>query len=380
MTSIRRTAWRRALIWALVWTVVALIFVGQNILGDISADRGIRWFGSVLQELLYWLPFAVATPLFAYMASRFPIEGQPHEASRRRTSMMHGLAALCFAALQPWVAAVMTNAAAQMAFAAGDPRTARLATALARTYPVQVIIALWKYAIIIAVISATRYYRSTQEARVLTAELERQLASAQLSALRMQLHPHFLFNALNSAAMLALTDPARAHRVLVELADLFRLTLSASSVAEVPLRSELDFLDRYLGIERIRFEDRLSVTLDVGDGTDDLLVPSLILQPLVENSIRHGLGQKRDGLHLLIRSRVRDGRLVLEVHDDGGGLPVAPGDRPAFGVGLTNVERRLAAANGAATPIEFDGNGSRPGGLVVRLKLPIRRSEASSLP
>jgi two-component system, LytTR family, sensor kinase len=362
----------------MVWTAVALVFVGQNILGDVAGDRGIRWFASVLQELLYWLPFALATPLFSYMASRFPIEGDPRQPTRWRTFMMHAIAALCFAAVQPRVAALLTNGAAQLVFAHDPARIAQIAASRARAYPVQVIVALWKYVIIIAVTSATRYYRYTQDARVRTAELERQLSSAQLSALRMQLHPHFLFNALNSAAMLTLTEPARSHKVLVELSDLFRLTLTSSDVAEIPLHSELDFLDRYLSIERIRFEDRLAVKFDVGDGTEDLLVPSLILQPLVENSIRHGLAQKRDALHLVIRSRILSDQLVLEVEDDGAGMPATSGHRPAFGVGLTNVEQRLAAANGRPTLIEFDENRSGSG-TIVRLRLPIRTSKLASV-
>ena len=377
MTAFRRPAVQRALTWALVWVVVALVFIGENILGDFGAGRGIRWFNSVLAEALYWLPFAAATGLFTYMASRFPIEGEPDQASRLRTFTMHAVAAMGFAALQPWLAALMTNAAAQVVLAGDETRIAQIAASRVRSYPAQVIVASWKYVIIIAVMSATRYYRFTQDARVRTAELERQLASAQLNALRMQLHPHFLFNALNSAAMLALTDPARSHKVLVELADLFRLTLSSSSIAEVPLRSELDFLDRYLGIERIRFEDRLVVKFDVGERTEDLLVPSLILQPLVENSIRHGLAQKREALHLAVRSRIAGDQLMLEVEDDGAGIVAGLGKRPVFGVGLTNVEQRLAAANGRPTSIEFDSTRSGSG-VVVRLVLPVRIARLAS--
>jgi len=361
------------LLWVLVWTVVVLVFVSQNIVTDISAGRPIRWFSSVLEEVLYWLPFAPATPLFVFMAARFPIEGGATRLDRGRTLLRHAAAALTFALLQAWLAEVMTNAAARAFIGPHDPRTAQVATSLDRLFLAHVITALWKYAVIVAVISATRYYRSTQESRVRAAELERQLAESRLSVLKAQLHPHFLFNALNSAAMLALTDPARSHTLLVELAELFRLTLATSSVLEVPLRAELDFLDRYLGIERIRFEDRLVVNFDVAERTADLLVPSLILQPLVENSIRHGLDRKRDTLHLTIRSRVGKDQLVLEVQDDGAGLAGTNGDRPALGIGLTNVEQRLAVANGRATPIEFDRTESHAGGLVVRLRLPIRR-------
>ena len=368
---------RRALLWAGIWTAVLLVFVSENIATDISAARPIRWFGSVQQEALYWLPFLLATPLFVFMASRFPIETGMSRPDRTRVLVFHMVAALTFALFQPWLANSMINAAATARFGANSDATLRLAASLDRSYAAQVITALWKYVVIITVITATRYYRVTHESRVHAAQLERQLAESQLSALKAQLHPHFLFNALNSAAMLARTDGERAHTLLLELAELFRLTLQNSSILDVPLRTELDFLDRYLSIERIRFEDRLIVNFDVAERTADLLVPSLILQPLVENSIRHGLARKRDALHLTVRSRVVDKQLVLEVEDDGGGLN-GNGPRPTFGIGLTNVEQRLNAANRGPTPIEFDGYGSA-GGLLVRLRLPVRPGPPPSL-
>lgn len=360
----------RTLAWSLVWTAVLLVFMWQNVATDLSAGRPIRWFGSMVQEALYWLPFVAATPLFEFMASRYPLEPGASAAERRRVLLRHACAALPFAILQPWVADLMINAAARTLYPANAEA---VAAALDRSFAAHIITALWKYTIIITVITGARYYRVTQEARVRAAELERQLARSQLSALKAQLHPHFLFNALNSAAMLARTDPERAQTLLLELAELFRLTLSTSSILDVPLRTELDFLDRYLGIERIRFEDRLIVKYEVAERAADLLVPSLILQPLVENSIRHGLTRKRDALHLTVRARVDREQLVLEVQDDGGGLN-GNGSRPAFGIGLTNVEQRLAASNGRATPIEFQADQSHPGELVVRLRLPIRRA------
>jgi two-component system, LytTR family, sensor kinase len=362
----------------LVWTVAVLVFVSENIATDISAARPIRWFNSVQQEALYWLPFLMAAPLFAFMASRFPIEAGTSRVDRTRVLVFHALAAATFALFQPWLANAMINAAAAAQFGPNSDATLRLGASLDRSYAAQVITALWKYVVIIAGITATRYYRVTHESRVHAAQLERQLAESQLSALKAQLHPHFLFNALNSAAMLARTDPERAQMLLLQLAELFRLTLQNSSILDVPLRTELEFLDRYLGIERIRFEDRLIVHFDVAERTADLLVPSLILQPLVENSIRHGLARKRDALHLTVRSRVTDGQLVLEVQDDGGGLADG-GARPAFGIGLTNVEQRLNVANRRTTPIEFEGNGSLGGGLLVRLRLPIRPGPPPSL-
>ena len=375
--SPRLPATRRVWAWTVVWTVIVLIFISQNVVADISAERPIRWFNSVLKEVLYWLPFAAATPLFTFMAHHYPVEGGANPRARARTLLLHFAAALGFAAVQPLVADVLSIAAAQALLGPDDPRTAGITATQVRSYPVHVITAFWKYGVIIAVISAVRFSKATQESRVRAAHLERQLAASQLNALKMQLHPHFLFNALNSAAMLAITDPRRSHTLLVQLAELFRMTLSSSSILEVPLRSELDFLDRYLAIERIRFEERLNVVFDVGEDTDDLLVPSLILQPVVENSIRHGLEHKRDALHLTIRSRCIDDALVLEVADDGRGLPAGQNGRPVFGIGLTNVEQRVLAANGRAMPIEFDRDQSA-GGLVVRLRLPIRRSQEAA--
>jgi hypothetical protein len=369
---------KSALRWAGIWAVVLLVFVSTNIATDISADRPIRWFGSVEEEALYWLPFLLASPLFAFMASRFPIEAGASRVDRSRVLAFHALAGVTFGLLQPSLADVFINAAASAQFGPHAEATLRVAASLKRSFAAQVITALWKYVVIIAVITAARSYRTTHESRTRAAELERQLAESQLGALKAQLHPHFLFNALNSAAMLARTDPERAQTLLLQLAELFRLTLQTSSILDVPLRTELDFLDRYLGIERIRFEDRLIVHFDVAERTADLLVPSLILQPLVENSIRHGLARKRDALHLTIRSRVVGQQLILEVQDDGGGL-AGNGTRPVFGIGLTNVEQRLSAANRRATPIEFDGNGSSAGGLVVRLRLPIRLGSPQSL-
>jgi len=369
---------RRALLWAGIWTVVLLVFVSQNIATDISAGRPIRWFSSVRQEALYWLPFLLATPLFTFMASRFPIEAGANPADRSRVLAFHALAGVTFGLLQPWLANLMINSAASAQFGPGSETTLRIGASLHRSYAAQVITAIWKYVVIIAVITATRYHRATHESRVRAAELERQLAASQLGALKAQLHPHFLFNALNSAAVLARTDPERAHTLLLQLAELFRLTLQTSSILDVPLHVELDFLDRYLAIERIRFEDRLIVNFDVAERTADLLVPSLILQPLVENSIRHGLARKRDALHLTVRSRIDGQQLVLEVQDDGGGV-AGKGSKPVFGIGLTNVEQRLNAANRRATPIEFDGDGSPEGGFLVRLRLPIRPGSPPTL-
>ena len=228
-----RLAWLRArrrgiAIWSSVWLAVLVVFISQNVVRDISFLQRVRWWNAALFEALYWLPFIVATPLFAYMASRYEIG----ENDKARKILIHALVASAFALLQPLAAGLFNNVAAEFLFAPGDSRIAQIADTGRHAYAALVLTALWKYAVIVAVCMAVGYYRSTQDALLRSAELERQLASAQLSALKMQLHPHFLFNALHSAAMLTVVDSRRAHEVLVQLSDLLRATLDTSQVLE----------------------------------------------------------------------------------------------------------------------------------------------------
>jgi hypothetical protein len=351
----------QVLLWSGVWLCVVVVFISQNIVLDLSYQRPIRWWQDVLFEILYWIPFMLATPLFVFMASRYPTQAE----RRPRRMMLQVAAGVAFALLQPLIAGLLTNAAGQVLFTA---HAAEIAERTRRTYPVLVLTALWKYAVIIAVCLAVRYYRASQAALLRGARLERQIAAAQLSALKMQLHPHFLFNALHSAAMLTVTDPTRAHEVLVQLADLLRATLHTSAVLEVPLRAELEFLERYLVIERIRFEDRLVSRFDIGAGTADLLVPSLILQPLVENAIRHGLAPKSGQGVLSIHSRRIGDTLEIEVRDDGVGWN---GPLPSFGIGLSNVQERVNAANRQPAPLRIVRTGETTS---VTMRLPARPS------
>ena len=261
-----------------------------------------------------------------------------------------------------------------------------------RTFPALAITVWWKYWVFIGLYYAFDYHRRFREREVAAAQLETQLATAHLQALRMQLHPHFLFNALHSAAMLTMMDPEAAHRVLVQLSTLLRATLDRSSAAEVPLSEEIDFVDRYLAIEQIRFQDRLRVDIQAEDDALSAVVPNLILQPLVENAVRHGIARRTDARCLTIRGARQNGALVLEVEDDGPGLPVGwtltPPD--GGGVGLTNVRSRLERMYGERgrlellTPAGEDGKPRQ--GVLARVTIPYRsgrpaarRSEPASL-
>ena len=212
-----------------------------------------------------------------------------------------------------------------------------------------------------------RRYREREQQATL---LEVRLNQARLRALQAQLQPHFLFNTLNGIATLLRRDPATAGEMLHSLSELLRIALSSSDRQEIPLREELDFLDRYLTIQRMRFGDRLQVSEGIDASAMDCLVPALLLQPLVENAIRHGFEPSGQPGKLRIAA-ARDGEwLRLTVEDDGVGFAAGDQDRADSGFGLANVRERLAALHGVAH--EFSIAERPEGGVAVNIRLPAR--------
>jgi two-component system, LytTR family, sensor kinase len=195
------------------------------------------------------------------------------------------------------------------------------------------------YSALVVASHAVVHYRVSRDRTMQAAELEARLAQAQLQMLRMQLHPHFLFNTLHSISALMHQDVRRADSMIVALSDLLRLSLQNVGAQEVPLQVELDFLQRFTQIMTLRFGDRLRIHMEVDPAVTDARVPNLFLQPLVENSIRHGFGDRVAGGRVDVRITRRDDMLVCEVTDDGRGMP-AGGTKE--GVGLTSTRARLA--------------------------------------
>ena len=201
---------------------------------------------------------------------------------------------------------------------------------------------------------------------------ERLLLQARMEALQSQINPHFLFNTLNSVSSLVRRDPDSAREMIVKLGNILRRLLRKGD-AFVPLKEEMEFLDDYLDIEVARFgRDKLRVHKELDPASLDHLVPSMILQPLVENAIKHGLADKIDGGNVYIRSRCNEHRVILEVEDDGVGM-VASGGSAGTGIGMLNVSERLQVMYGDAAEITLE---SHPGsGTLVRLMLPILQAE-----
>jgi two-component system, LytTR family, sensor kinase len=217
---------------------------------------------------------------------------------------------------------------------------------------------------------AIAYYRETEERKLKEARLETRLMEAQLKTLQAELHPHFLFNTLHAISTLIHRDPEAADRMISRLSDLLRITFDRSGEAKVTLKEEIEFLQKYLDIEQTRFPDRLTVRVEIDPDALDAEVPRMILQPLVENAIKHGIAPRTDRGHLQITAARQDGSLWMEVRDNGGGLHGATLKRLRTGVGLSNTRARLECLYAANHRLEFD---DRHGGLAVRVVIPFER-------
>ncbi|HET9818253.1 MAG TPA: histidine kinase [Rhodanobacteraceae bacterium] len=228
------------------------------------------------------------------------------------------------------------------------------------------------YWVILAVLRGMDSRRHLRDERLRSAQLETQLAQSQLHAMRMQLQPHFLFNTLNAISALALAEPNRARKMIARLSDLLRLTLEERHAPLVPLSHELEFVRCYLEIQQERFRDRLETRFDVAENTLKAAVPGMILQPLVENALRHGLLAKTTPGNLLIRIR-RDGtHLRLSVEDDGLGLPEG-GVVDGVGLGTTRERLRMQFEDRAS----LDVRAREGGGTRVELRMPFRTVAAA---
>jgi two-component system, LytTR family, sensor kinase len=226
------------------------------------------------------------------------------------------------------------------------------------------------YGLILGIGSAADYYQQFRERQLRASQLEAQLANAELQMLKMQLHPHFLFNTLNGITGLVRdNDNAGAIEMLVGLSDLLRQTLDNAGRQEVRLAEELEWLELYLELQQIRFSDRLRVNVNADREALDALIPNLITQPLVENAIRHGIAPRaQPGSVSLSARRVKD-NLVVSVCDDGIGLPIDWSLRSSKGVGLLNTQARLQQLYGSA--FDFTVHNRTEGGVEASITIPL---------
>jgi len=356
-----RNRWRRlALIWG-VWTFIGIVFTFQGYFSSFRSERPIPLKDSAYIQFVWSYMWALATPLVLWCAARLPIEKN----NWIRSSLLHLPISIVLSCVVTAIGRVCIWL--RFGYPEGKPLTFDSVTNFvvanfSEGMGIYLLIALTSYAI--------RYYRQYREGQLKTLQLESQLSLAQLQALKMQLHPHFLFNTLHSISALLNKEPDAARKMITRLGDFLRLTLENSGSQEVTLEQEMAFLACYLEIERIRFQNRLVTRMDLGDKTLDAKVPNLILQPIVENAIRYGIAPRSTPGLLEIEAKQLNGKLRIQVRDNGPGLPEHRNSQNQFkkGLGLANTETRLTRLYGADHL--FDLTNDPAGGLIVTLEIP----------
>jgi signal transduction histidine kinase len=343
----------------LFWTLIGLSFASQFYLSSFKAGSPVSWRQAVSWSLGDWYVFAVLSLPVVHLARRFRFDAPKWGWS----VVIHLVASAVFSLLYMVLRALLGQWQSRWG---GIPATFAQAfnPLVLKTFHFNLLI----YWVVVSVSHAFGYYRQYQERALRATDLEKRLAQARLQALQMQLNPHFLFNTLNAIASLMHKNVDAADKMITRLAELLRYALDSTESQEVPLRKELAFLERYLEIEKTRFGSRLAVRLAIQPNTLEALVPNLILQPLVENAIRHGIERCAKPGWIDLQSRCENGTLHLELRDNGPGLSE---DRPQReGIGLSNTRARLQQLYGDGH--QFELRNAPDGGLLVAVAFPFR--------
>jgi signal transduction histidine kinase len=351
-----------ALIAIVIATLLGLLYAMQGVASGSQTDVGnaISW-GLTFSYLL--IPVCACAWL---LARRFPVA--PPRVARHLA--LHLAAGLLLGALHPfaliWVNSLVLSPRWFVTVAES------MLPYLHFWYWQDVILVTLIYAASLFAAQSMHYYRGYQQGILRTVRLEAQLANSNLAALKAQLHPHFLFNALHSISALQLTDAAAAQRMTMLLGDFLRMTLREFDQQQVPLKREIELLECYLAIEKLRFGDRLKFHIDIAPELMTAQVPQLLLQPIVENAVRHAIAPFSAGGELVVRAELHERQLLLEVRDSGPGMPVGRLNDGAngAGLGLANTRARIEQLYGSGH--SFRCENPQSGGLRVEMKIPYR--------
>lgn len=355
---------RRLLVFG-IWTILAISNAVMIYLTYVHVGRPVEWWFAFSSSFLDFYIWAALSPLVLLLVRHFSFD----RSQRLKSFAVHLFASAVFSFVS---------------FATSIPLFWLVGGVSKTSYPVYPTLTefftrqifdpynlhhgMLVYWVIVVVASAIRYYDQLRDTEIRASQLEAQMAQAQLQALKMQLRPHFLFNTLNTVSMLMREDVEAANRVLVRLSELFRLTLDSDGKHEVALATELQFLESYLEIEQTRFQDRLIVRVDVDPSTLQASVPNLLLQPLVENAIRHGVASRATTGVVEVRSARKNGHLELQVRDNGPGLSNFANSGQGGGIGLANTKERLEKLYRGDYELELSNVAS--GGLQVTVTIP----------
>jgi signal transduction histidine kinase len=341
---------------ALAWTILGCVFA----LPDLSAGTG--WRNGLLLSLTLWWTWGMVTPLIFWADRQIPVSSK--QLSRR--VLAHFLPSLLVTSVYVYLLGAL-RAAFGIKEWNGLASIRFLVEALGGMF-------LWNwlvYWLILGAWQAYHYYNHYIASELRLERLEKNFSEARLNALRMQLDPHFLFNALNTISSQVERDPKLARAMIEHLGDLLRLSLESKDRQEVPLAEEMAFLEHYLAIQKIRFGDHLRIETQIAPEVKYASVPSLFVQPLVENAIRHGISRRASGGTVIVSARRDGNRLDIRVLDDGVGLPTGWTLENSGGVGLSVTRQRVAGLYPDGETC-FAVNRRASGGTEVEILLPLR--------
>jgi len=346
-----------------LWTGIVLLFAAQSYVHD--ALQGETWspLDYLRWSMIVWYAWAAFAPLVFRLAERYPIESP---------LKWENLRAQAVAACAVTFATVVIGAFVSHLFEPGtlDEQIRQFAAQHVAT-------GLLTYGALVALRQAMHFHREKTRREIESSRLVAELAQSRLQVLKTQLQPHFLFNTLHAIVTLLEEEPASAEDMLLRLSELLRAFLEDQEGQEIPLQRELELLDLYLGIQRMRFKDRLTTRVYVDPETLDCAVPSLILQPLVENAIRHGIGKHVGSDCVEIDVRRDSDHLCLEVRNSNSLLESSSKALGGHGIGLSNTRLRLRELYGEAAEIRLGA--LWPRGVACRVRVPLRRIEVAEV-
>jgi len=340
------------LLYATLWTTLGLLDGVQTLIaGNLNGQHQTAAY-AIGTGLLNWWSCGMLTPVYLWLVRHVPLQA-PHLAAR----VALYVAVLSFSAIPKYAIWIpLENAIFHTGWSFVPTVSAEI---------FGVFIGMLSFVVLLY---AMEYYRMARDREIRASRLEAELSNAQLESLRAQIHPHFLFNTLNSILALMRRDVSAAEDMLTRLSDMLRFTLQSDRTQETPLENELATIELYLEIMRVRFGERLAADIDVDEALLTERVPSFVLQPLVENTVRHGLNESSKSTTVRITAAAEGDTLVMRVLDDGRGLPANETFRE--GLGLTNIRRRLERLYGATATLDLrDG---RTGGTEVIIRIPRR--------
>ena len=359
--------WKTFGLSLIVWVLIGFISSSRYYLSGLFQGKGVSLAAFFNEAIFCFVLWALLTPTILNLSRRYPLTG---DKLIPRLSFHLGaglLTSVVYSALETVAGLVQKGAPAD---------APSLLSSFQLIFVTGAFPQIMTYGAIVGAGHVMEYYRrqrqrerEVSEIKLRASQLESSLRQAQLDALRLQIHPHFLFNTLNTISFLMREDVEAANRLLIQLSELLRVAVRTEQ-QEIPLRQELDFLNRYLEIEQTRFQDRLSVEMQIEPETLDAMAPALLLQPLVENAIKHGIAQSSEPGVVRVSARRKQDFLEIEIRDSGPGFPAAEAAGAGAGVGLANTRARLKRIYNSDCRFEV-GNAKSGGGLIA-VSIPYR--------